>query len=289
MKSTDLQIYQIKTSFKILMHIAAWIFLIATLSSACLPLISETDTTDPDRIYAITSVLFLILGAVSIYLFYVIKQFPNSSVAIDVDGVWPGHLGKKDSLIPWKAIEDIKERSFGQRLELIGRGRVLMRVEYQLADFSDLRSILVEKADLNKTNYFPLTYAKPEFYHIFNVSAQIGFAALGWYGGKFEPLWSHLSMSVLVAVIAYEYITTPCGLTVNQNEQTVRYPFSSRIVQTGHITDIKLSDTVVKGDSYPEVHIITNSASKPIKLKNLGIDAVKLYKILTQVKGKDIR
>ena len=49
-----------------------------------------------------------------------------------------------------------------------------------------------------------------------------------------------------------------------------------------------MSMSLVQGNKHSEVHLILKLSPKPIKLKGLGVDSVKLYKILTEKKSKSL-
>lgn len=284
MDSKEPKIYKIKSSFTLLMKFSAWILLILAFSMFGLPFIPEENPVA----FKFTFIPFGILGGLSLYCFHIIRMIPKCSIAIDEDGIWYEYLNKKDGLIPWKSIEDIKEKGIGQRLVLFSRGVPAMKIEYQLTNFESLRSILAEKVSFNVHNYQSSEYAKPFFYHIFYFACLIGFSLLGFYVGKTNPFLGYLGMTVVVIGIGLEYIKSPYCIQIRDIEWEIKYPMRYKKIQIDELSNIKVAGTVVQGNKHPEVHLILKSSSKPIKLKGLGVDSLKLYKILTEKRSKSL-
>lgn len=162
-------------------------------------------------------------------------------------------------------------------------------MEYQLADFSILRSVLIDKINIQQIRYDPSEYSRNILYHIFNILMLIGFFILGWYVGKTKPLLGYLGVSIAIIGVAFEYLRTPFGMSIKDREWIIWYPLLSRNILVKEINAIKLSDIIVKGSRHSEVHIIMSSSSKPIKLQYFGIDAIKLHKRLTQARDKTVK
>ena len=113
------------------------------------------------------------------------------------------------------------------------------------------------------------------------MAAVIGFSALGFYVGKNgDPLLGYGAMSVLVLFIIYEYMATAIGVQITGNIINVVYPFTNKNIPLKDIQDVVLADEFDKGNRIPEVWIITKSAKKPFKWKQLGADSNLVYKTL---------
>jgi hypothetical protein len=288
MEIIDPQTYEIESGFKRLTAIGSWVFLGFVLFFIAIPFIpDESHSRNPNAIYILSMIGAIFFGLLSWYGFTIIKRLPFSSVTIDTDGIWPSHKGKKDALVRWQAITNIKERPVMQRLELIGsKGTPLLRIEYQLSNFDKLRAQLIERINIKKYQYLPMSFSKKRIYHLFYLSCGLGFAWLGWYVGQDSPLFGYGGMAFVVFMLGYEYLTTAWSLSLDHHGWTVRYPMLSRCFQYNDIITVNLSDTLVKGARHPEVHVLLNNIKKPIKFKALGIDAVLLYKILTRILEK---
>ncbi|MEH0018094.1 MAG: hypothetical protein V6Z89_00505 [Desulfobacter sp.] len=280
MDSDDQKVYRIKSSFTLFIKFLAWILLILAFSMFGLPFIPEENPIE----FKFTLIPFGLLGCASLYCFYIIRMIPKNSIVIDEDGIWYEYLNKKDGLIPWKSIEDIKEKLIGQRLVLICRGVPAMKIEYQISNFESLRSILADKVSINIKDYQFSEYAKPYSYHIFYFACLIGFAFLGFYVGKTNPFLGYLGMAVVVIGVGIEYIKSPYRIKICNGKWKIKYPMKYKIIKINEISDIKLADTVVQGNQHSEVHLVLKSSPKPIKLKGMGVDSIKLYKLLTKKK-----
>ena len=285
MEIIDSQTYEIESSFKKLLVLANWVLLGFVLFFVAFPFLSdEPHSRNPNAIYILSIIGVSFFGLLCWYSFNITKQLHFSSVTIDTDGIWPSHKEKKEALVRWQEITNIKERPVRQRLDLINRkGTPLLRIEYQLSNFDKLRAQLIERINIKKYEYLPMSFSKKRIYHLFYFSCGLGFAWLGWYVGQENPLFGYGGMAFVVFMIGYEYLTTAWSLSLDHHGWTVRYPILSRYIKYADIITVNISDTFVKGARHPEVHVLVKNISKPIKFKALGIDAVLLYKILTGI------
>lgn len=150
----------------------------------------ESHSRNLNAIYILSIIGASFFGLLSWYGFNIIKRLTFSSVTIDTDGIWPSHKEKKEALVRWQAITNIKERPIMQRLELMGsKGTTLLRIEYQLSKFDKLRAQLIERINIKKYQYLPMSFSKKRGYHLFYFSCGLGFAWLGWYVGQDNPLF----------------------------------------------------------------------------------------------------
>lgn len=285
MEIIDSQTYEIEASFKKLTVIANWVLLGFVLFFLAFPFLpDEPHSRNPNAIYILSIIGASFFGLLCWYSFNITKQLPFSSVTIDTDGIWPSHKEKKEALVRWQEITNIKERPVRQRLDLIDRkGTPLLRIEYQLSNFDKLRAQLLERINIKKYQYLPMSFSKKRIYHLFYFSCGLGFAWLGWYVGQENPLFGYGGMAFVVFMLGYEYLTTAWSLSLDHHGWTVRYPILSRYIKYADIITVNVSDTLIKGARHPEVHVLVKNISKPIKFKALGIDAVLLYKILTGI------
>lgn len=286
MTSQKTQMFEVDKSFNRLTRVSAWILLLMTIASLAIPLVAKYDPASPNGIYLLTGIVFLALSGVCIALFRIVRKIPFCSVSIDDDGLWYTHLCKRDGLVPWGSIEDVRERSVGQRLLIISRGVTAMKIEYQLSDFRQLRATIADRAMINLNKYQSGEYSKKTVYHVFYIASLIGFGLLGYSVGKTEPVLGYSAMLILVFGIAFEYLRSPYGIRLREKEWIIQYPLKERKIQVFEITDIRLTDIVVQGNKQSEVHLVVKSSPKPIRLKGLGVDSIKLYRILIREKSK---
>ena len=169
-----------------------------------------------------------------------------------------------------------------QRLDLLeSDNQKLLKVEYQLHGFEMLRDILNERAGAQNSDLYNSKFSKGPLYHLFYLACVVGFTALGLYvGADGNPLLGYGAMSVLVVSIIYEYLVTATGVQVTGTSILVAYPFTKRNIPFSDIEDVIIADEFHKGNRIPEVWIITNSAKKHYKLKQLGSDSNLVYKTL---------
>ena len=247
-----------------------------------LPFLPDDDKSNPNGTLMVTVMCTVVFGFFSIFTWFTLKKLPFADVAADGDGIWYIHNGKDKGLISWEKIHRVKERPYMQRLDLLDRNnKELLRVEYQLLGFELLRDILNEKAVTLNPEPNQSKFSKGSLYHFFYLSGVVGFSALGIYVGKGgNPLLGYGAMSVLVVFIIYEYLVTATGIQITNNGFLVTYPLINRNISFVDIKDVVISDEFHKGNRIPEVWVITNSAKKPFKLKQLGADSNVIYKAL---------
>ncbi len=86
--------------------------------------------------------------------------------------------------------------------------------------------------------------------------------------------------TIIILFIGYEYLRTPFGIIINNEELKIKYPLSSKNIKIGDVSKIELAKSYVKGYEYPKVHIHTKSSLKSIPLKTIGTSSIRLHKIL---------
>lgn len=277
------KIYKIKPSFALLIKLFAWIFLILALSMFGLPYIPEENPIA----FKFALFPFFLLGSISLYCFYIIKKFPKSSIALDEDGLWYDHLDKKEGLIIWKIVEEIRESQIGQRLIVFGRGKVLIKIEYQLSNFAEIRKIILDNLTTDKKLQETSEYSRKSTYHIFVLLIIVAFSSLGLLAMQENQIYGILA-PILVIPLIFIYLIDPFGLSIRNDELVIKYPLKSRIIKIKDIIDIKLTDEINKNQQYSVVQLIVKDATKPIKFKNsgAGIDSLTLYRRLKQLQIK---
>jgi hypothetical protein len=236
-------------------------------------------------VYVGLTVLFIGFAYAS---FRGIRQVENAPVSVDDDGVWPDHLGKAQGLVRWEDVSSLKERQYGQRLELFGANGVsLIRLEYQLAGFESLREIVLEKTRRSSIDIkCPAVFKKPLSYHVFYLVFVVGFSALAYYVSKTNLILGLLAFVVVVLIGAFEYLKTVAAITINTRTIELQYPLGGKSFDVSEVSSIQLSDQFVKGARHPEVIIVSHSLRKPIRLRQLGVDASALHDLLNRWKSE---
>ena len=274
------------------MKIGVWVLAALTVASLALTFLPEgTDAascgqaSSPAHTYAVSAIATVLLSFLTWYGHRTVKAFPFNSVAIDDDGIWQAHLGKERGLIPWSDVVKVREREYMQRLDLLGRsGVTLLKVEYQLALFDQLRSIIDQKtASQFELPSIPVTYAKTRAYHFFNLAAPIGFGLLGWYVIQTNAFVVYVVMVGIVIAVGYEYLTTAWKVTIDKKHLHIQFPATSRTYFYPELESVQICDSFYQGVRHPEVGVFVRNCRKPLRLRNLGVDAFTLHQIITAV------
>lgn len=108
----------------------------------------------------------------------------------------------------------------------------------------------------------------------------LGFALLGWYAGQAQPLIGYGGVGFILAVIAWEYATTPFRVRVTPSALEIDWPCRRQRIVKGRVLRIELEDKRVNHARRVQVTIQLGGESKPIPLKALGLQSVELYRIL---------
>jgi hypothetical protein len=277
-----MQEFNLEKKFIWLMRACLIAFLIIMALGLAVPFFPEEDNTNPGGLIFISLFSTIMFGGFAILTWKALRSLPYADIATDEEGVWYKHLGKEQGLIPWGNISKIKERAYMQRLDLIdSNGALLLKVEYQLLGFEILRSIIFENIDHEGPELSRKEFKKGVSYHVIQLSGVLVFAALGIYvGANGSPILGYGAMSLMVAFIIYEYLTTAYGVRVSTDSFEVLYPLGSRLIDYPDVSEMGIIDEFHKGSRLPEVWIVSLKAKKPFKLKNLGIDSNVLLSVL---------
>jgi hypothetical protein len=284
------QTFVIDKKFGQLMKVSVGVFLAFTLLGIALPFLPDdasaaecSQPASPIRTYIVSVVCTLFFAALALYSLRILKALPLQSVAADEDGLWLAHLSKGTGLVRWQDIATLRERPIFQRLDLMGEGgNVLLKLEYQLTQFSQLRSLVMDRTSGQAAMpSLPVTAAKRPIYHLFYALGLVGFGALGWKVGPESPWLGYVGMTGLVAVIAYEYLTTISRVTIDRECLVVAYPTVQRTYPWTDINSVQLSDVFDQnGVMHPQLNVTAKGCEKPFRLHGLGMDAVALHRLV---------
>ncbi len=284
------QTFVIDKKFGQILKVSLGVFVAFTLLGIALPFLPDdasaaecTQPASPIRTYIVSLVCTLFFAALALYSLRILKALPLQSVAADNDGLWLAHLSKGAGLVRWQDIAIVRERPILQRLDLLSEGgNVLLKLEYQLTQFSQLRSLVIDKtAGQVAIPALPVTAAKRPVYHLFYAVGFIGFGALGWKVGPESPWLGYLGMTGLVVVIAYEYLTTVSKVTIDRDCLVIAYPTVRRSYPWADIDSVQLSDVFDQnGAMHPQLSVTVRGGGKPFCLRGLAMDAVALHRIV---------
>ncbi|MDX1999135.1 MAG: hypothetical protein SF066_15565 [Thermoanaerobaculia bacterium] len=77
-----------------------------------------------------------------------LSWWPRAAVQTDAEGLWSPVVGRERGLIPWGRITSVVDRPIARRLDLYdGRGRCLLRLSYELENFSGLRNRVLQELE----------------------------------------------------------------------------------------------------------------------------------------------
>lgn len=261
----------------------------AAFAVLCLVMAVFDAIDDPENIGRLVFDLLLALFFVGFSYFSsrAVKQLENAAVSIDDDGVWLDRLGKTEGLVRWGEISSIKEQQYFQRLVLLGNvGELLIKLEYQLEQFDDLRQVVLAKTRQSSIDVeSPAVFRRPAPYHAFNFVFIIGAGALAYYLSRSHLILGLLTFAVFAFAVAIEYLNSVAAITITERAIEIRYPLRVRSFDVSEIKSIQLNDQFEKGSRLPEVIVTCHTHQKPIRLQRLGIDASALYGLLSRWKS----
>ena len=222
-----------------------------------------------------------------------LRKLPHSNVALDDDGIWPMSAGKRDGLIEWTEITQVKERTSKQRLELLDHsGHILLKVDFTLAEFEHLRELLIEKVSSDNTRTEPRAKTTTESsrlsenssYHRDQLIGALFFGAfLIYFVLTDAALLMCIIVFALIVLFLYQYMVSPTAINIRANHFEIDYPFTKRSVRFSDITDIIIRDIFSnKGRRTTEVCIVSKNAKKPFGLGKIGDDSIMLLHTLSK-------
>lgn len=141
--------FEVSKSYTTLLRVSLTIALGFLILGLSLPLVSDS----ADDIVLVTLLSTFVWRGASFWAWKVLKKLPSIGISVDEEGIWYRHLGKEAGLICWHQIEQIKERRYMQRLELVDSyQKKLLKVDYQLHGFEVLRDILNERINCSSSD-----------------------------------------------------------------------------------------------------------------------------------------
>jgi len=259
--------------------------LIALFASLLLQSVTEPESTGWQWIGALFGLILFVGLAVAI--FRVLKSLPLRTLATDDEGIWYGYQDREKGLVRWEQIVNVRERPVMQRLELLDSdGHVLIRVEYQLIGFEQLRNTIHRKVDIAATFAGQTCFGCSTGNDWLSIGSLAVWPGLGIYVGLTSSPVIGLAAVVLSIVIGWEYLTTATSVEVHSNAIEINYPTAKRRLNFAEIQDIRLSDRRYRGNRVQDVLIFSRNSAKPHKLKQLGVDATVLFALLCKATGR---
>jgi len=281
---TQERTYTIKPGYRLTLRLCLAFFLLFGLGFIALLWLAEDGPLPADVgpyiVVAIGSGFFLGLAATS---FRTLKQVPFHAVTVDEDGLWPAHRPKDEALVPWDAVADIRQHPARHFLELFDeRGERLLRLEYQLEGFADLRSRVLEHLRPAVSVDLPERFIRKPVYHYLQLGLAGGLVALGAYLAGHSLLLALVPLG-LGTIGAVAYVRGLCGLTLDRDAMTLHYPLASRTIAYDAVDDVALVDRRGRGTLESVVRVTFRDDHNPLTLAGLGVDNTILYEKFRKV------
>lgn len=287
-----MQTFIVDKQFALLTKTSVLIFAVFTILFIALPFIPEpSDAANCNQprstvtTYVLSSVGTIFFSALAWYGYLIVRSFPYKSITVDNDGLWLAHLSKETGLIRWTDIANIRERKLLQRMDLVdSKGITLLRLEYQLKQFSELRTMVAkETASRITLPSLPVSFSKPAFYHVFYGLNIVAFSALCWYMAQSMGAGWMIAGAVLVIVIGYEYLETIFKVTISTENIVIQYPVSIHTYLYTDIESVQINEKTIQGARHPEVMLFIKNDKKSLRLMGLGIDAIRLHQVIQSI------
>ncbi|MCG8473209.1 MAG: hypothetical protein MI742_15310 [Desulfobacterales bacterium] len=233
----------------------------------------------------VSGCVILFFGGLAFASWRILKRLPFVAVCVDEDGLWHDHLGKRKGLIPWRSVAQMRERPLWQSLDLLGaRGGRLIRIEYQLAGFSDLRELIVAKiSEFKGASSDDSVFSKGRWYHTGYLIGVLFFGAFPLFllQRSNDPIL--LLFFLMIPIGVWEYFTTVYRLHLSPEGLTLFYPLRQKHFALSDVTSVEIEDRFRRGNRIPELQIHLSSQRKPITLVDVGMGATEIATALDRL------
>ena len=286
------QIFKIEKSYLLLVKASVFMCAAMAVMSGAIPFIPDSSSTancaadqDPTVLYIISFLGAAFFGSLGGYCYHILKRIPLQAIAADDDGLWYAHQDKAVGLVPWRDITKVKERKILQRLELLDvQGTARMKLENQLVQFGQLRDLVIKQiAGSLEYPQLPVTYGKAVSNNVLMGVALAAVFLAGLYIGEIKPLIGYLGAAFFATMTGYQYLTSIYKIVVTPEQLFVHYPTVTRTYSYSDIDSIQIIDQYDQGRRSSEVCVFLKQAKAPLRMGELGIDAISLHGILTKV------
>jgi hypothetical protein len=269
------EIFRFPAAFRYIMIACSIGFLGLTAFSVSLPLIEPQGSS--------LSVVFtcaLLFGALSLLsISCVYKSFDR--VAADDEGIWYLPRNRPARFIAWTQIRSVRAKEFLKRLVIDDlAGSETIRLEYQLEDFSKLRTIVLNRTeDLRRRASSPSQLGGDYHYILLFASVFVAFGSIAAYAAYRREIL----MAALFFVLAAVHLFVVLALAVKKVKISpqgiyIKELGRQRSIAFGDIRDIELIS--VHGRSVSAAVLIETNSGEPITLNGYEGGSVALYDAL---------
>jgi len=237
-------------------------------------------------IFGVFTLFFFGLG---IFGLRIVRNAPGYSIVVDDGGIRYLHARPDVEAVRWVDLIVVRERPGKQRLDLISHQGAVLRVEYQLDQFEDLRAIILSHIEAAPSSLIPFAHKKSIFIHVF-YGLFIGLLIVGAYylisSSPEDKQVLYVGITVLATfVFMHEYLTQVIGIEATDRQVVLKYPFRSVSVDVSKIAAVELKDDFVKQSRIPFV-VIKLLSGKSYPIKSAGVDVIQLVAVLEAARGK---
>ena len=270
--------YEISNRYRLMLRLSLAVFLLFGFGFIGLLWLVEDgrlpDDIGPYLVVAAGSGLFFMLAAAA---WQTLKRIPFYAVTADEEGLWPAHREREEALIPWDAITGVRQHPARHFLELLDdRGDRLLRLEYQLEGYADLRRRVLEHLRQSVSVDPPERFARKPVYHVFQYALAAALVVGGGYLARHNPYLALIPLG-LAALLAAAYVRGLFALTLDTDGLTLHYPFTSQTVPYDTVDDVALLDRRGRGTVESVVRVTFTDGRRPLTLAGLGVDNTILY------------
>lgn len=264
--------YKIKKSYAGLMWFMLFISGLFVVFGISIPYLEgETYTRTTIIVPAICTFIFIIPF---VFIIKTIISMSKFTIVTDDDGLWYKYQTKNNGLIPWENICSIKERSLKQCLELYDSNKKKMiRIEYQLEGFNQIRDVVVSKLSKNIKDSLPREFKKEAIYKILNNVSCLLFIALAVYLYREAGIiYGVMGFIFGCYLIFHSLLISISKVTIDINCLYIHSPLRKRVIGFNEIKNISYKSEKYKGNDIHFVSLKLKHGRKAIKLNGLDIE-----------------
>jgi len=232
-------------------------------------------------------IIGLALGAFAWNYFRILRALPNKTIAVDSEGLWPAHRSREEALLRWEDVQEIKPHIYLQRLDVVNRTGQVLPLEYQLAEFPQLRAVLVERtAALSTPDVYPVRFKRPPKAYAFTTVFAIPFIVLAWWVHGDSRLLGDVVLPAMALLVVLGGTIGVSTVVLTEDHITIGYLFREIRFTRAEVEAVKINDAVRDKRRGQWVAISVRGRYQPIGLSELGVDPIKLWRAISAWKGR---
>ena len=226
-------------------------------------------------------------GSVAIVVFRVIRKLHDR---VEVDNVAITYVSRSGDRLcmPWKDIRRVVTREKLQRLVLCDFANRRMKLEYQLEDFSILRTIIEENLQCLFETLSRQTAFKQSTASFVSWLVMVAFCLIPVSAGLVSGARGlSIFFLVFLAACLVGLASTPREVRLTNTAIEVRYPLHTRKLKFDEIRDISVKDFYSRGNTIATV-VVSLDENKSVKLSQFRDGHLVLHQALCSAWEKAI-